>query len=125
MKKDTSYFKKILEAEKVKLETELSGISQKNPRNLNDWEAVSSKDKEDDEREPDRNEVADNLEDYEQAFSLNAVIEGRLNDVKRALKEIEDGVYGICSVGGKNHEIEDKRLEANPAAITCIEHKED
>lgn len=120
---DTKHFKERLEKEKIKIESELSGISKINPLNPNDWEAVSQK--EAPEREPDRNEQADNIEDYEESYSLNDILEKRLNEIKKALKEIEDGVYGKCAIGEKSHEIESERLEANPAATTCIKHKEE
>ena len=122
MKQDISYFKKKLEEEKNKIENELSGISKKNPANPNDWEAVPPKDA--DEREPDLNEAADNIEDYEETYSLNDVLEKRLNDIKSALEKINDETYGVCKIGGKEHEIEEARLEANPAATTCINHLE-
>ena len=37
-----------------------------------------------------------------------------------ALERIEKGTYGICEVG--NEEIEEDRLNANPAARTCKAH---
>jgi len=123
MKHDLIYFKKKLEEEKIKLESELSGISTKNPRNQEDWEAVPPKDT--DERESDPNEAADNIEDYEGNFSLNDILEKRLNDTKEALNKIEENTYGICRIGGKEHPIEEERLEANPSAKTCIKHLED
>ena len=45
-------------------------------------------------------------------------LENRLMDVERALTKIESGVYGICEVSGE--QIEEARLEANPAARTNI-----
>ena len=49
-------------------------------------------------------------------------LEIRYNEVKEALKRIEEGTYGICRVSGE--QIEPERLEANPAATTCIKHLE-
>lgn len=120
MKNDTNYFKKKLEAEKNKIETELAGMSKENPSKKGDWEAIPPKDT--DEREPDLNEAADNMEDYEEAFALNNVLEKRLNEIKAALERIEKGNFGICVAGGGKHQIEEERLEANPAATTCIKH---
>ncbi|MDP3762692.1 MAG: TraR/DksA C4-type zinc finger protein [bacterium] len=37
-----------------------------------------------------------------------------------SLRRIEKGAYGICATGGEK--IEEKRLEANPLAETCIKH---
>jgi RNA polymerase-binding transcription factor DksA len=47
------------------------------------------------------------------------VLNKRYKDVTAALSRIEDGTYGICSISGK--EIESERLDADPAATTCIE----
>lgn len=117
------YFKKKLEEEKKEIEAKLASISVKNPANKDDWEAVPTKDV--DEREPDLNEAADNIEDYETSYSLNDVLEKRLNEVKDALASIEKGNYGVCKIGGEDHLIESERLEANPAAKTCIKHLEE
>lgn len=46
-------------------------------------------------------------------------LEAKLAKVERALKRIEDGVYGRCSFGD---EIEEKRLLAEPTAETCLKH---
>ena len=44
----------------------------------------------------------------------------RLEKINAALQSIDEGTYGKCVVCGK--EIEQKRLDAEPAAMTCIEH---
>ena len=121
--KDLDIFKKKLEAEKKKIEEDMQGVSRKNPKDPNDFQAVLPEDP--DEREADPNEMADNIEGYEENFALNDVLEKRLNSVKDALKRIENGTYGVCKVGGKEHEIEKERLDANPAATTCIKHLEE
>lgn len=43
-----------------------------------------------------------------------------LNQIDKALENIENGTYGICEVCGK--EIEEERLEAIPWTALCIEH---
>jgi RNA polymerase-binding transcription factor DksA len=43
-----------------------------------------------------------------------------LNTVVHALGKIEAGTYGVCEVSGMD--IEEDRLEANPAARTCKAH---
>lgn len=40
--------------------------------------------------------------------------------VKLALKKIEKGTYGICENCGDKQLIDKKRLEAYPAATTCL-----
>ena len=49
-------------------------------------------------------------------------LEGRFNNIKKALEGMKTGTYGICEVSGKDIEIE--RLMANPAARTNLENKD-
>lgn len=49
-------------------------------------------------------------------------LENRLIDVERALSKISNGNYGICEVSGQD--IEEARLNANPAARTNIANRE-
>ncbi|HVV14792.1 MAG TPA: TraR/DksA C4-type zinc finger protein [Candidatus Paceibacterota bacterium] len=65
-------------------------------------------------------ELADKVESLEEENEENAALKARLGDIKRALGKIADGTYGICEISGEN--IEEDRLEANPAARTCKEH---
>ena len=44
----------------------------------------------------------------------------RLERLNAALQSIDEGTYGKCVVCGK--EIEPQRLDAEPAATTCMEH---
>ncbi|MAZ40692.1 hypothetical protein CL654_01050 [bacterium] len=118
MSLDLEFFKGELEKEQAKLEEELRAMGAKqNPNNPDDWEAVP-----DDvsQQTADKNEMADRLEDFEQARSTEVSLELRLNQVKSALKKIDDGTYGKCEEGGED--IPEERLRANPAATTCIDH---
>jgi RNA polymerase-binding transcription factor DksA len=72
------------------------------------------------ESDPDQNVEADVMEGFEQAVSTEGELEQRMSEVTEALKKIASGEYGVCRVCEKG--IEEKRLEANPAATTCIEH---
>src|SRR3989338_4751607 len=108
-----------LEKELKKLEGELRSVGRINPANPKDWEATPDKM---DIMKADANEVADSIESYEGNTAILKQLEIRLNEVKGALERMKDGSYGKCDVCGK--EIEMKRLEANPAASTCLEHKE-
>ncbi len=121
---DLKQFKKKLELEKEKLEEELKETSIRNPKDSRDWQAVYPEKDLDEKIEADPTDVADNIEDYQERYALNDVLEKRLNSVKDALKAIENGSYGKCHVDGKEHDIEIERLEANPAATTCINHIE-
>ena len=44
-------------------------------------------------------------------------LEARMEEIQNALTALDDGSYGTCQKCGKS--IEEERLEANPAALTC------
>ncbi|MCR4334408.1 MAG: TraR/DksA C4-type zinc finger protein [Patescibacteria group bacterium] len=112
---DTNKYKKLLENELKIVTDELKSVGHINPSNPADWEANPPKDKEDD---ADENITADNIEAYEDNSAILKELEIRFNEIKVALQKITDNKYGICEKCGKQIEIE--RLDANPAAVTCI-----
>lgn len=110
-------FKERLEKEQELLQKELATLGTQNPNNPADWQP---KKPDGEEFGADRNDNADIAEAmHENNASLNE-LEGRLGNVARALKKIEEGTYGICEVSGEPIEIE--RLTANPAARTSMQH---
>lgn len=111
-------FKTKLEEELTLLEEELKSVGRKNPDNAKDWEARSTIT----EILPnDEEEVADKLGSYQGNNSILNELEIRYNEVKSALEKINSGKgYGVCEVCGEP--IDPARLEANPAAATCIKH---
>lgn len=111
--------KTILLAEKTRLEGELSGVGHRNPEIAGDWEPSAP-----DLNNPtaDVNDVADSIEAFEGNSAIEVELEARLVEVDAALARIEAGSYGKCRVCGMD--IEDARLHANPAASTCIAHRE-
>ncbi len=119
-KKDLAYFKDKLEKEKALLEEELRSVAHENPDNPRDWEATPGSIEVD---SADENEVADKMEELEENEAIMKKLEPQLNDVKDALKKIEDGTYGVCEISGEP--IERERLEANPSARTSIKHMRD
>jgi RNA polymerase-binding transcription factor DksA len=68
----------------------------------------------------DENVVADSIEEYEENTAITNSLEARYKDVKSGLDKIKHGVFGKCQICQR--EIEEDRLEANPAARTCKEH---
>lgn len=115
--KQIEEFKTRLEKERDILERELSVLGARNPLNPGDWEP---KKPDGEESSPDRNDNADIIEAmHENNASMNE-LEGRYNNVVMALEKIEKGTYGLCEVSHEPIEIE--RLNANPAARTCIHH---
>lgn len=114
---DLKQFKGRLEAERKTLESELSSVGRINPSNPSDWEATPG---DLNTTQADKNEIADQMEEFEERAAVETALEERLNEVGAALGRIEKNTYGKCKVCGG--EIEEKRLEANPAAETCMEH---
>ena len=114
---EMKHFKELLAKELKLLETELATVGRKNPENPADWEATE-KDGEIDNAE--EGDVAGGIETYETNIAIVGQLETRLKEVQNALQKIENGNYGKCEVCGEN--IEQDRLEANPAATTCKTH---
>jgi DnaK suppressor protein len=114
---NTDKYKVMLEAEAAKLKADLEELGVQNPDVKKDWveraddlEAASA----------DLNDVADRTEEYDERRATLATLESRYNDVNRALKQINEGKFGICEVC--SGPIEEDRLEVNPSARTCKEH---
>lgn len=111
------HFKEKLEQEKKLLEGELGSVGRVNPNNPKDWEATPSPI---DVMPADKTEVAEQMEEFEERTAIEVELENKLNSIKKALKRIEEGGYGVCEICGEP--IEEARLEANPAATTCLKH---
>ena len=116
-KEKINLFMAKLESEKKRLEEELNKVAHRNPEVKGDWM-------------PNLNEVntmsgdeSDQAEAYatlENNSALEDSLEEGLNRVDHAIKKIETGSYGICEVC--KMPIDEKRLEAFPAATTCLKH---
>lgn len=113
------HFKQKLLQEKERLELELTDIGAINSADGVDWSGTPG---ELEVSSEDRNELADKIEEQQTNEAIVSELEARKLAVEEALKRIEDGTYGLCKVCGKP--IDEERLEANPAADTCIEHAE-
>jgi len=116
-KKDTEYFKNKLENEKSLLEAEIKTVGSPDPNNPRDFSATSN---DMDIDNADENELADKLEELGDNKGILDSLERQLRDINTALDKIKTGTYGICEISGEL--IERDRLEANPAARTCIKH---
>ena len=113
---DTTTYEKRLRDEKKRLEDELKTVAQPNPSNPTEWEGVQK----DITQEADPSDQADLLDQYQENRALTDVLNARYQEVNAALERIKGDSYGICEVGGE--EIEEERLEADPAAQTCKKH---
>ena len=65
-------------------------------------------------------ENAQESEQFANDLSVTEDLDVRLVKIVAALRRMEDGTYGKCSVGGED--IPEARLAAEPAADTCVTH---
>lgn len=114
---DIARFKQKLEEEKLRLESQMSDIGQRNTSVPDDWEPVPPKV----EGESDLADQADVVVGRDTTSAIFSDLEARYDSVLLALHAISKGTYGTCEVCGKP--IEPARLAADPAATTCIAHK--
>lgn len=113
--------KQKLEAEKSRLESELSEIATKRKTGKEQWDAtypVSDDDKS--SSSGSMEEMGDEIEEYNTRLSEEATLEKRLQDIDNAFLRMENKTYGTCKVC--NAEIPLERLQANPAAATDVQH---
>lgn len=116
---DTTQYKPRLEEMLAVVTDELKDLGIHNPDVKEDWIATPAPDPTD----ADSNIEADHVEDWNERRAVLSELETRYNNLVRALQKIEDGTYGTCEICGEP--IEEDRLDANPAARTCIEHRND
>lgn len=114
----TTQYKQKLEEEKAVLMTELAALRNRDAK-THEWEATID---EAGTENADMNSSADRFEDFEEKSALITPLEAKLTQVEQALERIENGKFGKCRVC--NGPIEEARLNANPAAETCIAHLE-
>lgn len=66
----------------------------------------------------DEGESAAEVAEYDTNLQIEETLEGQLRDVKKALKKLEEGAYGICKYCGQP--IEERRLLARPTSGSCV-----
>ncbi|KND50087.1 MAG: TraR/DksA family transcriptional regulator [Parcubacteria bacterium C7867-008] len=113
---DTTTYRSRLEEEKAKLEKELLSVGRRNPTNPMDWEPVPQEVG----QESDPTDRADLITHFEDNTAILKDLEIRYNQVAAAIDRIDTNTYGVCSISGE--EIEEDRLNADPAATTCKTH---
>ena len=102
-----------LEEEKKSLQKELESFASEDPKLKHTWDTKYPK-----REDSDKDEAADDAQEYDNALSLEYSFELKLKNVNDALEKIEKGAYGICEKCGK--EITEERLLACPEARTCL-----
>jgi RNA polymerase-binding transcription factor DksA len=106
-----------LEEQKKSLQKELESFAEEDPNLKHNWDTKFPN-----REDADKDESADDAQEYDNMLSLEHSLELRLKDVNVALEKIEKGGYGICENCGK--EIDEKRLQACPEAKTCLKCNE-
>ena len=113
--------KKKLEEEKELLLNELKKIGAvKSTSGVKDDYEATEFDKEKDVN--DLGDTAKNINNLIRRDMIVTELEQRLRNVDDAMERINNNEYGFCKEC--KEPIEEKRLEANPAADTCIKHME-
>jgi len=114
----TDYMHKLEEEKKILL-AQLATIGTRDPKSQT-WEAVVPA--ADAAEIADANTAGDRFEDFEENTAVMAELKARLTEVEAALGRLAHGGYGVCRVC--SNPIEEVRLDANPAAETCMAHLE-
>jgi len=105
--------KEKLEKEKATLEIELRSFAKEDKNMKGNWETkYPSKER------GDKEEEADESQEYENLLSLEYKLELKLKDVNSALEKIDKKKYGKCEKCDKK--IEEERLLAYPEAKLCM-----
>ncbi|PIP03735.1 MAG: hypothetical protein COZ49_03815 [Candidatus Yonathbacteria bacterium CG_4_10_14_3_um_filter_47_65] len=117
---DVDLLRKNIEKEIGEIEKTLAGVGRVNPNNPEDWEPTPN---DLNVSGADMNESADVMEEYEERYAVEVELENRLNNIKTALKKMDEGKFGLCEVC--NGQIEADRLAANPSSATCKKHLND
>ena len=113
-KQSIDQMKNKLIEEKARIENELKRFSTRDAHNKSHFN-------------PQFSDITDKLEEsagevsqFADDLALEQNFEKEIKGIDHALDNIANGSYGICEVCKK--EINPKRLEANPSAVTCVEH---
>ena len=115
---DTAQYKIKLETLLDTVITDLESIATYD-KATGDWQAIPTGTE---VGEADANVEADVVEEWNERRAIVSQLETRFNNIKRALKKIEDGTYGACIECEKP--IAPKRLELFPYASRCLSCQE-
>jgi DnaK suppressor protein len=102
-----------LEEQQKSLKKELENFATEDPNLKHNWETKYPS-----REDGDKDEAADDAQEYDNALSLEYSLELKLKAVELALEKIKNNTYGICEKCGK--EIEEERLKVAPEAKFCV-----
>lgn len=104
--------KQKLLAEQEKLEKELGSFAEQNPATRGEYASRFP------DYGKDEGESAAEVAEYDTNLQIEQTLEGQLRDVKKSLKKLEEGAYGICKYCGQP--IEERRLLARATSGSCV-----
>jgi RNA polymerase-binding transcription factor DksA len=116
---DVTQTKEVLQAQLSQVIADLETIATLNEE-TGDWVAVPDPQE---LRETDENSEADAVEEWNERRATLSQLETMYQNIKRALRNIEQETYGLCEVCGGP--IEAARLAVIPTARTCTTHMDD
>ena len=118
---DLQELKNILELEHDKIVAELRSIASPNAQVKGEWDVrFPAFELEGGSSHDEKEESADEVEEYELRIAADQSLESRLLEVNKALARIKDNTYGTCKKCHKELGLD--RLRANPAAENHVEH---
>lgn len=100
-----------LEAEKKNVQKELESFAEEDPNLKHNWDTIYPN-----REDGDKDEEADEVQEYDNKLSLEYSLELKLKDVNEALEKMENGTYGKCEKCGK--EIEKERLRVAQSKVS-------
>ncbi len=98
--------------EKVELEKNLEQIAKPLDKKGGDYETSFE------EIGTGKEDNATEIEQYSDNFSVETILEKKLQNIIKALQKIAEGTYGICEKC--QQEIDLNRLKASPSAKNCL-----
>ena len=115
--------REMLELEKTQLVSELKSIARPDKLVKGEWKVqFPTFERSENISHAQKEEEADEVEEYEMRLAAEDSLESRLLEVNHALERIETSQYGICKKCRKPMGLD--RLRANPAADCHAEHIE-
>ena len=119
--KTLSELREALEKEKTQLVSELKSIASPDKSIKGEWKVkFPTFERAENISHAQKEEEADEVEEYEMRLAAEDSLESRLLEVNHALERIETSQYGICKKCHKPLGMD--RLRANPAADCHTEH---
>jgi RNA polymerase-binding transcription factor DksA len=109
--------KERLKEQKDSITKELKNFAEEDPNLKHNWDTKFPN-----REDGDKDDQADEAQEYDNMLSLEHSLELKLKDVNMAIEKFTEGKYGICEKCGK--EIEEERLEVAPEAKLCISCKD-